>query len=158
MVIHLTLALSPVLLASRADKNHGHLVLCGLGVADSFIVTAMLTLDIPATCERRVLDALRIDLQILRSHREVSPVDTIVSLTKLGSFLIVVAELALEEQVAAFIAAMLLRVKHVVALGAEAHPLELSVLELARYLRQVLLRSHGSLRTEHFCLSLSDEF
>ena len=150
MVIHLTLALSPVLLASCADENHGHLVLGGLGVADSFIVTAMLTLDIPATCERRVLDALRIDLQILSTHREVSSVDTIVSLIKLGSFLIVVAKLALEEQVAALIAAMLLRVEHVVALGAEAHPLELIVLELARYLRQVLLRSHGGLRTEHF--------
>ena len=102
-------------------------------------------LDIFAAPQRRILDTLWVNLEVLCSHRKVSAVDTVVRFTGLVGILLSVAEPALEDKVWALIVAHLLRVKHVVALRAEAHPLELILLALARCLGHVLLGHHSCL-------------
>ena len=145
VVIQLATALGPVLLAASAHENHSHLVFRWLGVVDSFVMVTPRALYIFAARQCRILDTLRVNLEVLCAHREVSAVDTVVRFTGLVGILLSVAEPALEDKVRALIVAHLLRVKHVVALRAEAHPLELIFLALARCLGHVLLRHHSCL-------------
>ena len=64
-------------------------------------------------------------MEVLGSHGEISPVHAVVHLRVLVSPLIIVTQLALKLQEASLIESVLLSVKHIVALRAEAHSLEL---------------------------------
>ena len=89
-------------------------------------MVAPFALDVLAALEGWVFHALRINLEVFRSHREISPVNTVINLAVGGCPLVVAAQLALELEVAsAIFTAVLLRVEHVVALGAKAHAFEL---------------------------------
>lgn len=116
MVILQTLAFRPVLRATSADKDESHAVLRRLSKVHSLVVATVLTLDILASLQSWVLDALWVDLQVFSSHRVVSTVDAVVGLTMLSSALIIVAELALEEEEATFITTVLFGIQHVVTL------------------------------------------
>ena len=98
VVIHITLALAPMLLAPCADEDKGHSVLSWLSETDSFVVSAVVAFDILSTLKGRVLDTLGIDLEVFCTHREISPVDTVVNFASLDSRCVIVAKLALELQ------------------------------------------------------------
>ena len=116
MVILLTFALGPMLLAASAHENHRHLVLRRLRIADSLMIAAPLAHYVLAAGQRGILDALRVHLQVLCAHREVCAVDAVVSLAVLVGHLLSIAESALEYKVWPLIIAHLLGIEHVVAL------------------------------------------
>ena len=89
-------------------------------------MAAPFALDILAALESRVFDALWINLEVLSSHGEISPVNTVVNFAVGGCPLVVAAQLALELEVAsAIFTSVLLRIEHVVTLRAKTHAFEL---------------------------------
>ena len=156
MIVHLALAFRPMLRATRADKDESHTVLGWLREVDSLVVAAMLAVNILTSLQCGVFDALWVDLQVFSSHGVVSLVDAVVGLAELTSALIVVTKLALEQEEATLITAVLLGVEHVVTLGAEPHSLE-RVFRLVAHsiLGHVLLRHHSSCLHRQFVLQFN---
>ena len=128
--------------AACAYKHQFDLVLRLHRERYSLLVAAIRAQDIWTSCERRVLDALRIDFDLFSAHGEVSPVNAVVHLVAFLGAYIVVANLADELEVASLsLSPVRLGIQHVVAVGAEAHPLEL-LLFAGSALTQLLLRAY----------------
>ena len=127
IVVHLPLALAPMLLAPRTHKDKCHPVLRWLSEAHGLVVSAVVAFDVLSALQSRVLDTLGVDLEVLCTHREISPVDTIVNFATLDSWSVIVTQLALELKEASIwiYLFILFGVEHVVTLGAEAHALKL---------------------------------
>ena len=131
----LTLSLAPVLLAACADENKSHSVLGRLGEAHCLVVPAMLANYVLSTLQSWVFDAFRVNLEILSTHREVSPVNTIVDFASLHGWRVIRAECAYELKEASLVGivswSIFFRVQHVVTFRTETHALELLLLTLA---------------------------
>ena len=105
-----------MLRAASADEDQSHAVLGRLRVADRFVVAAPLALHVLSALQCRILDALGVNLEVFSAQREVGAIDAVVNLAEFRGALVVVAQLALEEQKAPLIVSVFLRVEHVVAL------------------------------------------
>ena len=103
MVVHFAFSLGPVLAAACADKDKRHAVLRRLRVVDSLVIAAVGARDILTALESWIFDTLRIDLQVLSTHCEISTVHAVVDLTMLGCSLIVVTQLAFKLEEASVI-------------------------------------------------------
>jgi hypothetical protein len=89
-------ALGPVARAARAYKDQVESVFRRLSEDDGLVMAAPLAFDSLASLEGRVFDALRVNLDVLRAHREVSPVHAVVHLIVLLCSLVAIAKLAFE--------------------------------------------------------------
>ena len=153
VIVVLALAFAPVLLAPRADKNECHAVLGRLGEAHGLVVPAVIAYHVLSALQSGVLDTFGVDLEVLGSQCEVRPVNTIIDFASFHCWSVIVAQLAgeLEETTIAFKRTVLFCVEHVIALGAEAHTLELLLLSTpstCTILRHALA---ASLRRNHVC-------
>ena len=111
--------------APRAHEDQVQLLFSNLGIADGFSMSAVLALNVPSSAQGRVFDALGVNLEIFCLSGVVRPVDAIVLFVALAGFLRTVTLLALEGKEPLSAVQVLAWVKHVVALGAEAHTFEL---------------------------------
>ena len=95
-----------------------------LSITDGFGVLTELALDVFASTQSGVPNALGVNFEIFSLGCVVRPIYTIVQLITFSGLLSAVTLLALKLQVVSITLGMLPRVKHVVALSAEPHPFE----------------------------------
>lgn len=128
-----------MLSALGTDKDKVKTILGGLSESDSFVMATVFALNILATRKSRVLDAFRIDMQVLSASGVVCPVDTVIDFITFSSSLVVVTHVAVELQASTLTFTVFKRLKHVVTVRAESHSLELGRIF---YLSLVLLSSN----------------
>jgi hypothetical protein len=109
-----------------AHKDQIQFILCHLRKLHSFIVLAPFAAKVSSPSKRGVLNALRINLQIFSSSREISPVNAVVHFTSLLRPLTSVTQFTFVLQHESFINLVLFGLKHVIALGAEPHAFKLA--------------------------------
>ena len=130
LFISVPFALGPVTGALRAHEDEVKAVFGGLGESDGLVVTAPLAHNIFPSRKRRILNTLRIHMQILSPRRIISPINTVVHLIVILRPTVTVAQLTVELEGRAVSVFEFSRLEHVVALGAEAHSFELAWLGL----------------------------
>ena len=153
VIVVLALAFAPVLLAPRADKDECHAVLGRLGETHGLVVPAVIALHVLSALQSGILDAFGVDLEVLGSQGEVRPVNTIIDFASFHCRSVIVAQFAgeLEETAITFKRTILFCVEHVIALGAEAHALELLCLSAPSTCTVLRHALAASLRRNHVC-------
>ena len=113
----------------------------------------MIALHVLSALQSGVLDTFGVDLEVLGSQGEVRPVNTIIDFASFHCWGVIVAQLAgeLEETAIAFKRTILFCVEHVIALGAEAHTLELLLLSAPSTCTVLRHALAASLRRNHVC-------